>query len=150
MKEKNIILDYLNEEHQILISRRDELMNKVEVERDEYEEDEPNPVLDDCISELHSIVDNIFHLENAIRHVKSNAAQARKKGDVVKIGDLITLKDKQQKKQVYISHSFGYVNPRLGIISPDSPIGQAVLGSKIGETISLCLNGNNLSYELTP
>lgn len=150
MKEKSKILEYLNHEHQLLVARRDEVMSKVEVERDEYQEDEPNPVLDECVTELQSLVENIFHLENAIRHVKNNAEKARMKGEIVKIGDLITLKDKQQLKQVYISHSSDYVNPSLGIISPSSPIGQAVLGSKIGETISLCLNGNQLSYELAP
>lgn len=148
MKEKNEILKFLNQEYQRLVIRRDEVMNKVDIERDEYEEDEPNPALDEYITELQSVVEHIFHLENAIRHLKGNSTQARKKGEKVKIGDLVTLKDKRQKKHLYISHSSDYVNPSIGIISPNSPIGQAVLGSKIGEKISLHLNGNNLSYEL--
>lgn len=150
MKEKNKIkiLDFLNEEYQRLTSRREEVMQKVDTERDEYEEDNPNPILDECVIELQSIVEHIFHLENAIRYMRNNASLQRKKGETVKIGDIVTVKDNNGKRQLYISHSSDYVNPSVGIISPNSPIGQALLGSKIGEKINVQLNGNLLSYEL--
>lgn len=150
MEQKNKILEYLHAEHKRLTSRRDEVMAKVDTERDEYEEDNPNPILEECVAELQNLVEHIFDVENAIRQLKINDSARRKKGDIVKIGDVVTLKNSEDKKQYYISHSSDYVNPGLGIISSNSPIGQAIVGNKIGEKINLQLNGNQLSYELAP
>lgn len=150
MEQKNKILGHLHEEHKRLTTRRDEVMAKVDTEREEYEEDNPNPILEECITELQTLVEHIFYIENAIRQLRGNEAETRKKGETVKVGDVVTLKNEQERKQYYISHSSDYVNPGMGIISSSSPIGQAVLGNKIGETINLQLNGNLLSYELAP
>ena len=73
-----------------------------------------------------------------------------KKGETVKEGDVVTLKNKEQHKQYFITHSSDYVNPSLGIISPSSPIGSALLKSKFGQKISLQLNGMDFEYELAP
>lgn len=150
MEHKTKLLDTLTDEHTKLVARREELMAKVDVEREEYEEDNPNPILDEYVTELQSVVSHIFDLENAIRQIKNSDQAQNKKGETVKEGDVVTLKNQKQLKQYFITHSSDYVNPSLGIISASSPIGRALLKSKFGQKISLQLNGMNFEYELAP
>lgn len=150
MEQKNHILAQLQEEHSQLITRREELMERVDLERDEYEEDSPNPVLEDCINELQNVVEQIFKLECTIREIKASDKANNRKGEGVKVGDVVTLKKDGIHKQYYITDPDNYVNPGLGIISPNSPIGKVLLSSKFGEKICMQLNGLSVEYELAP
>lgn len=151
MENKKKLLDLLEKEKIVLETRREQILNKVDEERAEYNEEYPSPVIDDYVSELQTLVQHIFELENTIRSIKnSNFTTDKKLGEVINVGDCVTLKSKDKIKQYFITQDSHYVNPQLGVISSGSPIAQQLIKKKFGEKIALSLNGIQLEYLLLP
>jgi|OpeIllAssembly_1097287.scaffolds.fasta_scaffold334734_2 transcription elongation GreA/GreB family factor len=149
MKEKKEIFQELQDEVEKLKVRRDEMLDKVDSTRTEYNEEYPSPVLEDCIIELQSVVNQICDLENTLKTMRVNN-KSKKIGEKVKIGDLVTLQNHDHFRQYYIANDNDYINPNRGIISSSSPIGKRLLQSKFGEKIALFLNGVETEYQLLP
>lgn len=148
MENKSKLIIQLTSELETLKVRRDELLTKVDDTRQQYNEEYPSAVLDDYILELQSVVNHICDLENTLKAMRDE--KIKKIGDKVKIGDCVTLKNHKDHKQFYIASDKEYINPNIGIISNNSPIGQKILNSKFGEKINLLLNGAEQEYLLLP
>lgn len=149
MEQKKKLQEQLKIELEALKKRRDELLVKVDDTRQQYNEEYPSAVLDDYILELQSVVNNICDLENTLKNMR-NADKLKKLGEMVKVGDCVTLKNHSHLRQYYIASDKEYINPNIGIISNNSPIGQKLLHSKFGEKIALLLNGAEQEYLLLP
>jgi transcription elongation GreA/GreB family factor len=151
MENKQKLLVLLEKEKVTLEARREQILNKVDEERAEYNEEYPSPVIDDYVSELQSLTQHIFELDNTIRSIKnSNCTSNKKLGELINVGDCVTLKGKDKMKQYFITNDSHYVNPQLGVISSGSPIAQQLINKKFGEKIALSLNGMQLEYQLLP
>ncbi|HOY46586.1 MAG TPA: GreA/GreB family elongation factor [Candidatus Dojkabacteria bacterium] len=149
MKQKQKLYEQLLEEVNSLKIRRDELLDKVDSTRTEYNEEYPSPVLEDCIIELQSVVNQICDLENTLKTMRLSKKMS-KIGEKIKVGNCVTLQNHDHNRQYFIANETGYINPGIGIISSSSPIGQKLLNSKFGEKIALMLNGTEVEYELMP
>ncbi len=152
MPQKICILEQLEAEQKQLQERRDLLLAELDIERAESNEEYIDTAVEDILVKIQTIVDQLFKLENTIfdlRQVKLNEGHI---GQVIKIGDCVTLAEARKKncKQYYIAHDSQYVNPGLGIISANSPIAQKLLSKKYGEEFELMLNGLSMKYQLMP
>lgn len=69
------------------------------------------------------------------------------KGDTVVVGSEVTVKVNGKEK---IYHIVGpqEVNPAQGLISNESPIGQALIGHKVGEKIEITIPAGKQIYEI--
>lgn len=151
MPQKISMIEKLAQEKAALERRRDIILDQVDMERNELSDEYPNPVIEDLLAELQTLVDNIFQLENTIRLLKETCKVSSKKlGSEINVGDCVTLENKKAPKQYFIAGETHYVNPSIGIISSNSPIAQQLLTRKFGETIGLKLNGALMQYKLMP
>ena len=151
MPQKLNMIEQLLEEKQNLEHRRDAILDQVDMERTEMKDEYPNPVIEDLLAELQTLVDNIFQIENTIRMLKENFKKGLKKvGCEINIGDCVILFNKAAKKHYFIASDTSYVNPALGIISSSSPIAQQMMAKKFGEKLALMVNGAKSEYQLLP
>jgi transcription elongation factor GreA len=72
---------------------------------------------------------------------------ARQNNNIVRLGHKVVLLKGQEK---FVFHILGATetNPDLGIISFSSPLGQALMGKKVGDTIKVDLADRELEYKL--
>lgn len=145
------MIENLLAEKSELEHRRDVILDQVDMERGEMKDEYPNPVIEDLLAELQTLVDNIFQLENTVRLLKETYKKGAKKvGCEINIGDYVILFNKSSKKHFFIASDKSYVNPSLGIISSNSPMAQQMLSRKFGEKLALMVNGTKSEYKLLP
>lgn len=87
---------------------------------------------------LRGINNAILKLEYQINHAEIIAP---KKGGTVDIGSTVTIESDGKTKSYQILGS-SETNPARGIISHASPIGAALLGKAVGDTVRLVIHGS--------
>lgn len=116
----------------------------------------------DAIDEGDGVDDNVAYevakneqafLEGRIREIEEKLAWARLvdvKGHtgVAQFGSTVVIKDDRGKKEAYRIVGPTETNPRAGLISYESPLGQALLNHKAGDDILVNAPGGMISYRL--
>lgn len=84
-----------------------------------------------------------------IEHILKNVEliSAPKKKDVVELGNTVVLKGKKEKSFTIVGSV--EADPLEGKISDESPIGQALLGKKLGDKVEIKTPAETASYEIT-
>lgn len=67
--------------------------------------------------------------------------------DYVKVGNVVTISHAGDQVEYRIVSAYE-ADPRKGKISQESPIGQALLGKKVGDTITIALPAGEQTYRL--
>ncbi len=115
-----------------LKSRRGEIADKIATARD-YGDLSENAEYDAAREEQGLVETRIAEIEDILM----NAEDLRtKKGGSVSLGSTVTLKS-DKKEVVYTLVGPVEANPLDGKISNESPIGQALLGKKVGEKVTI-------------
>lgn len=68
-------------------------------------------------------------------------------GDVVHIGSTVTVEIEGQKK-IYQILGSSEANPSKGVISYNSPIGAALMGKSVGESVAVTLGKKEVEYKI--
>ena len=90
----------------------------------------------------------INELEQMIRNaVIIDDKRIKKDNDEVQVGSTVEVSKNGEKKEFYIVGS-NEANPQEGFISNESPIGQALVGSKEGDEISLETPKGSVKYKV--
>ena len=90
----------------------------------------------------------INELEQMIRNaVIIDDKRIKKDNDEVQVGSTVEISKDGEKKEFYIVGS-NEANPQEGFISNESPIGQALVGSKEGDEISLETPKGSVRYKV--
>ena len=137
-------IDELREEHDELCARRSEIAEKLQIARD-YGDLAEN-------AEYHSARDEQSALEirvKEIEHILQNAKviNGNGKNGKVALGSEVVLKNGEGKKTYQLVGSVE-ANPVEGKISDESPIGQALLGKKIGDAVVISLPNGDVDYSV--
>ena len=72
--------------------------------------------------------------------------ESKKSTDKVALGSVVTIQEKGYDPEVYKILGAAEANPREGKISNESPIGGALLGSKVGDIVQI--NAPETSYKV--
>ena len=94
---------------------------------------------------LRGINDNITKIENHLK--QAVIITPDKQIDTVQLGHTVTIENDNNQKTYQILGS-SETNPQKGIISNQSPIGTALIGRKLGETIKINLLGKEIAYKI--
>ncbi|MDD4902290.1 MAG: GreA/GreB family elongation factor [Patescibacteria group bacterium] len=78
---------------------------------------------------------------------RAEIIEPNKNKTVVGLGSLVTVESSKKKKTFQILGSTE-TDPAAGIISASSPLGSALLGKRIGETISVKLANKTVEYKI--
>jgi transcription elongation factor GreA len=84
-----------------------------------------------------------YILKNATIVEVSNVAR-----DVVEVGATITIQEEDYPPEIYQMVGAKEADPRQGKISNESPIGKALLGSRVGDVVMAETPGGNLTFKI--
>lgn len=124
---------------------RIDIAEKLKVARS-YGDLSENSEYDEAKSEQAKIEARITELEYQIDHAEIIDVED---ADAVTIGKKVTVKRLSDgNESVYEIVGFAQSDPSNGKISDESPVGKALIGSKIGETVTVEAPIGNLEYEI--
>ena len=89
----------------------------------------------------------ISYLENILR--SAVIIENSGKTDLVRLGSQVTIvEDGTSDEETYSIVGAAEANPREGKISNESPIGSALLGSKVGDKVRVQTPGGNMTFKV--
>lgn len=96
-----------------------------------------NAEYDDAKNEQAFVEGRILTLETMIKNAKIIDATEDKKHDKVKLGSTVTVRGQDDVNEQYTIVGSVEANPAEGKISNESPIGQALIGKKVGSKVQV-------------
>jgi len=133
----------LKQELDDLIGSRGEIAEKLKTAR-EHGDLRENAEYHNARDEQASLEARISEIENILRNVEIATPH---NSDVVELGDTVILKG-QKGEQKYTIVGSVEANPMESKISDESPIGQALIGKKVGDEVVITLPAGEMSYEI--
>ena len=117
-----------------LISNRPDIAEKIKVAREQGDLKE-NAEYQAARDEQSQIEDRISELEHILKNVE--IIESGKKKDVVELGEEVTLSASGSEDRVFTIVGSLEANPGEGRVSNESPMGEAILGKKVGDLIEV-------------
>ena len=90
----------------------------------------------------------IQELDALLASAKIIEGNGKKKSDGVQLGSKVTIKEGNFEPETFIIVGMAEANPREGKISNESPIGKAILGRKIGESVKVETPGGTYTVKI--
>lgn len=131
--------------HHLVHVRRKELATRIQ-EAKELGDLSENAEYQEAKTEQGFNEGRIEELENTLKHAV--IIQDNQKSSVIQVGSMVIVQSKGQDHSLHIVGS-NEADPLNGKISNESPLGQALLGRKVGETFTLPTPRGEVEYEVT-
>lgn len=136
--------DELNE---LKTTKRREVAEKIKIARG-FGDLSENAEYDEAKLEQAQNEDRVLKIEEMLRNA-TVIEEDDAKGDTVKIGSKVRLFDKEFDEEVsYTIVGSTEANPMKGLISNVSPVGKGLIGSKVGEEVSILTPGGQVVYKV--
>jgi transcription elongation factor GreA len=74
--------------------------------------------------------------------------QANGKSDEVRVGSKVTVDDQEFGEETYHIVGSAEADPLIGRISNESPIGKALLGAKVGQTVRAAIPDGEIAFKV--
>lgn len=134
-------IDYLSSQ------KREEVADRIREAR-EFGDISENSEYDDAKNEQAMLEHRISVLQEKLRHarvIKASDISA----DKVSLGSTVTLRDLEEDEElVYTLVGSAEADPSNHKLSNESPTGQAILGKKVGESVTVPVPVGTLRYEV--
>jgi transcription elongation factor GreA len=134
----------LRAEYAALVANRSEVAERIKTAR-EFGDLSENAEYSSARQDQEKAESRISEIENIIENYEI-IKQPKAKG-VVSLGNTVTLEGSNGKKELTIVGSVE-ANPLEGRISNESPIGKALLGKNIDETVEIITPAETASYRI--
>ena len=140
--------DKIVKEHEYLVSvRRGEVAERIK-EAISYGDISENAEYDSAKNEQAELEDRIVKLENMMRKGKI-INENELTGEHVNLGLCVIVKDmKTKEKFEYTIVGATEADPFAGKISNESPVGKALLGKKVGDSVEIQVEVGTLSFKV--
>lgn len=126
-------LERLKKEYEELKALR---LNKIKEKRPEIlHSEDSNPEYFTFQEDLNFMEYRLADLKNVLEHAETIKPPAKEKQNIVNLGAIVTLEEKDGKINEFMLVSTQEANPNEGKISNLSPVGKAIFGKKIGEEV---------------
>jgi transcription elongation factor GreA len=137
----------LEKELEELKSRRGQIAQKIADARD-YGDLSENAEYSEARNEQAQVESRIAEIEEILQNASLITAST-KKANAVGLGVTVDLHHSETKKKVtYTIVGSVEADPLEGKISDESPIGQALMGKKVGDKVSIVTPSGNVGYEI--
>lgn len=95
-----------------------------------------NPAYDEAIESMRLLTTKLSRVETQLTNVVfiEDELDPKKRYDSVERGCRVTVKIDEEEEEIYYVGGGADSNPAEGVISDKSPLAQAILGGKVGET----------------
>lgn len=151
-EKKNIITyesvkKYEEELHDLKVVKRREVAQKIKEAREQGDLSE-NAEYDAAMDEQRDIEARIEKLENILKNAEV-VDEEEVNTDVVSIGCVVKIKDMETKEELeYKIDAPTEANPLKGIISYESPVGAALIGKKVKDTVTVEAPAGELKFKI--
>jgi transcription elongation factor GreA len=140
-------LEKWEEELQNLLTvRRPEVADKIKRAR-EMGGTENNAEYEDAKNEQAFVEGRILEVEQQIRQAKIIKTSRKPTGKVV-LGSTVLIKNQDGKVEFYQIVGKSEADPVNGKISNESPVGKALLGHKVGQTVEVIIPAGKLKLQI--
>lgn len=137
----------LEKELDELKSRRGLIAQKIADARD-YGDLSENAEYSEARNEQSQVESRIAEIEEILQNASLITGSKKKSGNV-ELGVTVDLHHSETKKKVsYTIVGSVEADPLEGKISDESPIGQALMGKKVGEKVTIVTPSGNVGYEI--
>ncbi len=127
--------------------RRAEVAERLRLAMEEGGELVENAEYEDAKNEQAFVEGEIMRLERILSNVEVIESDGRK--DIVGLGDRVTVQEiGATKPEVYYMVGAAEANPLEGRISYKSPLGQALMGKKVGEKVTVKAPDGEIVFEI--
>lgn len=142
-------IERLQEELKHLIDvDRKEIIKKIKETR-EYGDLSENAEYDAARNQQSMIEGRIEELEAILKKARVIDEKKQKRSDKVTIGGEVEV-EVENENQVFKLVGSAESNPTSGLISIESPLGKALLGSKLGDEVQVAIpDGGHVVYKIT-
>lgn len=129
-----------------LKSRRGQIAQKIADARD-YGDLSENAEYSEARNEQAQVESRIAEIEDILQN--ASIITGKKKANAVALGVTVDLHHSQTKKKVsYTIVGSVEADPLEGKISDESPIGQALMGKKVGDVVTIVTPSGHVGYEI--
>lgn len=90
----------------------------------------------------------IQELDVLLASAKIIEDNGKKKSDTVQLGSKVTIKEGNFEAETFTIVGMAEANPREGKISNESPIGKAILGHKVGDSVKVETPGGTYTVKI--
>lgn len=136
----------LEKELEELKSRRGQIAQKIADARD-YGDLSENAEYSEARNEQSQVESRVAEIEDILQN--ASLITGKKKTNTVALGVTVDLHHSQTKKKVsYTIVGSVEADPLEGKISDESPIGQALMGRKVGDKVNIVTPSGNVGYEI--
>lgn len=142
-------LEKLKTEYEYLkTQKRAEISEKIKIARG-FGDLSENAEYDEAKAEQAKVETRIAEIENQIKNAEVIAEKKGGKGKVVSIGDKVRIKDEKNNKEMTLN-IVGTIEADItnNKISNESPVGKAVLGKKLNDTVDVVTKIGTLQYKI--
>ena len=106
-----------------------------------------NAEYDDANNEQSFVEGRILTLEAMIKNAVLIQAEGKRR-DQVGLGSTVTVSEDGGEAETYHLVGSAEADPRQGRISNESPLGRALLGKRIGDTVTISAPAGTLSFQI--
>ncbi|MBC7294430.1 MAG: transcription elongation factor GreA [Thermoleophilia bacterium] len=153
MSRKEVILTpeglkQLQEEVEYLSTvKREEVAERIRQAR-EFGDITENSEYDDAKSEQAMLEHRISVLQEKLRRARV-IKDSEINTEQVSIGSTVTLRDKESGEiRIYTLVGSAEADPAKAKLSNESPVGQAIMGKRVGDVVTVAVPAGSLSYEI--
>jgi transcription elongation factor GreA len=127
--------------------KRDEVAERIRAARD-FGDISENSEYDDAKNEQAMLEHRISLLQEKLRRARV-IKESEIETDKVSVGSTVTLRDKDRGEiRIYTLVGSAEADPSKAKLSNESPVGQAILGKRVGDVVTVPVPVGALSYEI--
>ena len=127
--------------------KRDEVAERIREARD-FGDISENSEYDDAKNEQAMLEHRISLLQEKLRRARV-IKDSEIETDKVSVGTTVTLRDQERGEiRIYTVVGSAEADPAKAKLSNESPVGQAILGKRVGDTVTVPVPAGSLRYEI--
>ncbi len=132
---------------QLSTVKRDEVAERIREAR-EFGDISENSEYDDAKNEQAMLEHRISLLQEKLRRARV-IKESEIDTDQVSVGSTVTLRDRDEDEiRIYTLVGSAEADPSKARLSNESPVGQAILGKKVGDVVTVPVPVGSLNYEI--
>lgn len=113
----------------------------------EFADMDDNSEYEDAKRELAMVEARVMTIENMLAHATLIEHETNGSG-IIELGSRVKVTDDEGDEAEYVIVGSAEASPRDGKISNESPLGQALLGRKVGEAVEVSAPGGQITYKI--
>jgi transcription elongation factor GreA len=126
--------------------RRPEVAERIKSAKD-FSDATDNPELEEAKNEQAFVEGRLLTIDRMLAHAQLITHDSDQHS-VVKLGSVVTVSDESGEIEKYFIVGSAEANPRQGRISNQSPVGEALLGRRVNDEISVATPGGRVTFKV--